>query len=99
MLFLAVLRIRIPDHTFHSDADPDPTFQLDTDPDPYPTAHFFPNLDHPLLQNDPLRLISCPFDADPDPASQNDSDPDPPHCFFVNKKIFLRAAGIRQFRD
>ncbi len=34
-------------------------------------------------------------DADPNPASQNDSDPDPQHCFFVNKKLFLCAVGIR----
>ncbi len=44
---------------FHSDADPDNTFQFDADaypdPDMYPdhTTHFFPDLDPPMLQNDP----------------------------------------------
>ncbi len=38
------------------DADPNPTFQFDADPDPDPTTHFFPDVDPPMLQNDPLRL-------------------------------------------
>jgi hypothetical protein len=44
-----------PNPPFHSDADPDPTFQFDLDPDP--TIHFFPDLDFPVLQNDPLRHL------------------------------------------
>ncbi len=53
------------DPTFHSDVDPDPTFHTDADPDPDPTNHFFPKLDPPMLQNDPLRLPPFRFDADP----------------------------------
>jgi hypothetical protein len=52
-----------PDPTFRSDADPDPTFQFDVDP--APTTQFFPDLDPPLLQNNPLRLSTFHFDADP----------------------------------
>jgi hypothetical protein len=44
--------------TFHSDPDQDPTFQLDADPDPDPTTHFLPDLNSPMLQNDPLRLFT-----------------------------------------
>ena len=63
------MRIRIllftdPDSIFHSDADQDPT------------AHFSPDLDPPMLQNDPLRLPPFHLDANPDPASQNDADLD-----------------------
>jgi hypothetical protein len=40
-----------PDSTFHSDADPDSTIQYDADPVlPLP---FSPDLDPPMLQNDP----------------------------------------------
>ncbi len=46
--------------------DPDPTFQFDADPDSDPTYNFFPDLDPPMLQNDPL--MPCHLDADPDPA-------------------------------
>ncbi len=49
------------DLTFHSD----PTYQLYADQDP-PTTHFFPDLDLPMLQNDPLRLSPFHFDVDPD---------------------------------
>jgi hypothetical protein len=57
-----------PDPTFHSDAElyPDLTFQFDADPDPVPTTHLFPDLDPPMLQNGPLRLLPFHFDADPD---------------------------------
>ncbi len=65
------------------------TFDFDADPDL--TTRFFPNLDPPMPQNDPLRLLPFYFDADPDPdpafhidadpgpASQNDADPDSQH--------------------
>ncbi len=74
-----------PDPAVHSDANPDPIFPYDADPDP--TMLFFPDLDHLMLQNDPLRLPPFHFDADPDPApafhfhadqnpaSQNDANP------------------------
>jgi hypothetical protein len=41
------------DPAFHFDADPDPTFQSDADPDP--NTHFFPDMDSPMRQNDPLK--------------------------------------------
>jgi hypothetical protein len=48
--------------------DQDPTFQFKADLAPDPTTHFFPDLDLPKLQNDPLnRLPPFHFDADPDP--------------------------------
>ncbi len=64
-----------PNPIFHSDADPDTTFQFDLDRDP--TIHFFPDLDLPMLQNDPLRhlftfmrirILTFHFGADPDLA-------------------------------
>jgi hypothetical protein len=56
-----------PDPTFHNDvdADPDPTFQFDADP--IPADHFFPELYHLMLQNDPLKRPPFHFNADPDP--------------------------------
>jgi hypothetical protein len=61
-----------PDPAFHFDADldQDPTLQFD---DPDPITHIFPDMDHPMLQNDPLRLP--PFHFDADPASQNNPYP------------------------
>ncbi len=54
--------MRIPDPAFHFDADPgptflsnpesNPTFQYEANPDT--THHLFPDLDPPMLQNDPL---------------------------------------------
>jgi hypothetical protein len=61
--------------------DPDPTFQFNADPAPDPTTHFFPDLDLPKLQNDPLRLPPFHFDADPDPAFHFDADRDPAFLF------------------
>jgi hypothetical protein len=61
------MRIRIRILPFKTDADPDP--------DPDPTAHFSPDLNPPMLQNDPLFHFDADPDADPDPASQNDADP------------------------
>jgi len=62
-LLFTLMRIQIPDPTFHSDADSDSTFHSDAfqfcadpDPDPDPTTHFSPDLDPPMLQHDPLRL-------------------------------------------
>jgi hypothetical protein len=53
----------------------------DPEPDPDPTTHFSPDLDPPILQNDPLRLPPFHFDAnanaDPDPAFHFDADPNP----------------------
>jgi hypothetical protein len=57
----AVLRIRIT-----SMRCPEPTFQFNAYPDP--NTHFSPDLDLPMLQNDPLRLPLFPFDADADPV-------------------------------
>jgi hypothetical protein len=48
-----------------ADLHQDPAFHFDADPDP--TTHFFPDLDHPMLRNDPLGLPPFHFDADPDP--------------------------------
>ncbi len=69
---------------FHFDADPadakpDPSFQFSANP--HPTTQFFPDLDAPMLQNDPLRLPPFHFDADPDPAFHFDADPDPAFHF------------------
>jgi hypothetical protein len=79
--YCPVLRIRIDAypvpafHAFHYDAfpDPDPTFHSDADLDS--TTHFFPDLNPPMLPNDPLSLPLFYFYADPDPASKNDADP------------------------
>ena len=68
-----------------SDADPDPAFTLMRKPDP--NTHFFPDLDHKMLQNDPLRIppfhfdpdLAFYFDADAHPASKNNADPGPQH--------------------
>jgi hypothetical protein len=38
---------------------------------------FPPDLDPPMLQNDPLGLPPFHFDADPDPAFNFDADSDP----------------------
>ncbi len=68
------------DPTFHFDTDPDPTFSgFDAEPDP--TICFFPDLDPPILQNDPLRLQPFHSDADPDPAFHFDTDLDPHPTF------------------
>ncbi len=47
--------------------------------DPDPTTHFFPYMDPPRLQNDPLLLPPFQLHADPDPDStfHFDGDPDP----------------------
>jgi hypothetical protein len=57
------------------DANPDPDLDL--------TTNFFPNLDPPMLQKDPLRLPSFHFDADLDldPAFHFHVDPDPGTAF------------------
>ncbi len=68
-----------PDSTFHCDADLGPTFKFDANPDPI--THFFPDLDHPMIQNDHLRLPPFHFDADPDPAFHFDVDPNPDQAF------------------
>ncbi len=67
-----------PDTTFHSDANPvpDPTFQFDMDALSDPTIRFSTNLDHPILQNYPLRLPHFDADPDPDPAFHFDTDTD-----------------------
>jgi hypothetical protein len=74
-----------PDPTFYFDADPDPTFHSDTDPDPTSqcdtTTHFYPHLDPPMFQHDPLRLSPLHFYADPDTAFNFDADPDPAFHF------------------
>jgi hypothetical protein len=69
--------------TFQSDADPAPTFQFGPGPDPTGTTHFFPDLDPPMLQNDPLKLplFHCDAAADLDPAFHFDADPDPAFHF------------------
>jgi hypothetical protein len=54
------------------------------DPAPDPTTHFFPDLDLPKLQNDPVRLPPFHFDADPDPAFHSNADPDPTFQFNVD---------------
>jgi hypothetical protein len=63
ILPVALMRI------LHSDADPDPTFQYD----PNPATPFFPDLDPPMLQNDPPPFH---FQANPDPAFHFDADQD-----------------------
>jgi hypothetical protein len=63
-----------PDPAFHFDADPDLTFHSEADPDP--NSPFFPDLDPPMLQNDPLRLPPFHFDEDPDPDFYFDENPD-----------------------
>ncbi len=60
--------------------DPDPIFKFDADPDS--TTHFFPDLDPPMLQNDPL-LPPFHSDADPDPAFHFKADPDPDPAFHL----------------
>jgi hypothetical protein len=40
-----------------------------------------PDLDPPILQNDPLRLLPFHFDADPDPAFHFDADSDKDPAF------------------
>ncbi len=47
------------------------------DPEEDPTTHFFPDLDPPMLQNDPQRLPQLHFDADCDPSLHFNADPDP----------------------
>jgi hypothetical protein len=42
---------------------------------------FPPDLDSPMLQNDPLRLSPFHFDADPDHAFHFNADPDPAFYF------------------
>jgi hypothetical protein len=71
------MRSRVADpHYINADPNPDPAFHL-----PYMwiqivilPINFFPDLDPPMLQNDPLRLPPLLFEADPYPASQNDAD-------------------------
>ncbi len=57
------LKSSVADSAFHFDADSYSTFHYDADPsgsyfkinpDSDPTTHFFPDLDPPMLQNDPL---------------------------------------------
>jgi hypothetical protein len=72
-----------PDPAFHFDAGPILTFHSEADPDP------FPDLDPPMLQNDPLYgfhlftlmwiriLIFNLMPFDPDPAFHFDADADP----------------------
>ncbi len=46
-------------------------------PDPRTYHSLFPDLDPPVLKNEPLRLSPFHVDADPDPAFHYDADPDP----------------------
>ncbi len=45
---------------------------------------FFPDLDPPILQNDPLRLAPFHFAVDPDPAFHFGADADPDPAFYFN---------------
>jgi hypothetical protein len=68
----------------------------------------FPDLDPPVLQNDPLRLPPFHFDADqdldptfhcnadPDPASQKDADTDLQHCFTYVRCPFITYVNANQ---
>ncbi len=74
-----------PDPAFHFDADPDqdPTLQFD---DPDPITHIFPDMDHPMLQNDPLRLPPFTLMRIQLPKiMQIHADPDPQHCLNVQQ--------------
>jgi hypothetical protein len=64
LFFIIILSIVKPLFQF-ADPHQDPAFHFDADPDPI--THFFPDLDSPMLRNDPLRLPPFHFDADPDP--------------------------------
>ncbi len=90
-----------PDPVFHYDPkpDPDPTFQFhadfqfNIDPDPDPNTHFFPDLDPPMLQNNPLRLPPFHFEIYySKPFSMKES-----LCKVLlryNKKFWKKLAGI-----
>ncbi len=82
----------------HFTADPETE---DSDP----TTHFSPDVDPPMLQNDPLRLPpfhfaadpdpTCHSSADPDPSFQNDAELDPEHCLkVIFKKVLVEKIKL-----
>jgi hypothetical protein len=60
-MFNSLMRSFADPRHFDADLDPDPNFHSGADPDP--TTYFFPDLDPPMLQNDPLKAstfsLSC----------------------------------------
>ncbi len=55
---------------------------------------FLPDLDPPMLRNDPLGLPLFHFDADPDSALQFDADPDPASCSLYGQNSRLIAKKV-----